>query len=48
MLKMMDQPGVLAITGAGPAVRRLLQITQLDQVFRLFDSPEQAQAALGG
>jgi anti-sigma B factor antagonist len=48
MLKMMDQPGVLAIAGAGPAVRRLLQITQLDQVFRLFDSPEQAQAALGG
>jgi anti-sigma B factor antagonist len=48
MLKMMDQPGVLAIAGAGPAVRRLLQITQLDRVFRLFDSPDQAQAALGG
>jgi anti-sigma B factor antagonist len=48
MLKMMDQPGVLAIAGAGPAVRRLLQITQLDRVFRLFDSPEQAQTAIGG
>jgi anti-sigma B factor antagonist len=48
MLKMMDQPGVLAIAGAGPGVRRLLQITQLDRVFRLFDTPEQAQAALGG
>jgi anti-sigma B factor antagonist len=48
MLKMMDQPGILAIAGAGPAVRRLLQITQLDRVFRLFDTPDQAQAALGG
>lgn len=48
MLKMMGQPGILAIAGAGPAVRRLLQITQLDRVFRLFDNPEQAQAALGG
>jgi anti-sigma B factor antagonist len=48
MLKMMGQPGTLAIAGAQPAVRRLLQITQLERVFKLYDSPEQAQAALGG
>ncbi len=48
LLKMMDQPGVLAVAGAQPPVRRLLQITQLDRVFRLFDSPGEAQAALRG
>ncbi len=46
LLKMMGEPGILAIVGAQPAVRRLLQITQLDRIFRLFDTLSDAEAAL--
>jgi anti-anti-sigma regulatory factor len=47
-MKMMGQKGGLAIAGAQPAVRRLLQITQLDKVFRLYDNKGAAEAALRG
>ncbi len=46
LLKMMGEPGILAIVDAQPAVRRLLQITQLDRIFRLFDTLSDAEAAL--
>jgi anti-sigma B factor antagonist len=48
LMKLMAQNGGLAIAGAQPAVRRLLQITQLDKVFRLFESREAAETALRG
>jgi anti-sigma B factor antagonist len=48
LMKLMAPNGGLAITGAQPAVRRLLQITQLDKVFRLFDDRQAAEAALRG
>lgn len=48
LLKMMGAEGVLAVAGAQAAVRRLLSITQLDRVFRLFDTVEEAEATLGG
>jgi anti-sigma B factor antagonist len=48
LMKMMGQKGGLAIAGAQPAVRRLLQITQLDHVFRLFENKTAAEAALRG
>jgi anti-sigma B factor antagonist len=48
MLKMMGQPGALALAGAGPAIRRLLEITQLDRVFQLFETPDDAHMALSG
>ena len=48
LMKMMGQNGGLAIAGAQPAVRRLLQITQLDKVFRLYVDKGAAEAALRG
>jgi anti-sigma B factor antagonist len=48
LMKMMGEKGGLAIAGAQPAVRRLLQVTQLDKVFRLYDSKAAAMAALRG
>jgi anti-sigma B factor antagonist len=48
LMKMMGERGVLALAGAQPPVRRLLQITQLDRVFRLYDSLHEAEAGLRG
>lgn len=48
LLKRMGPSGALAIVGAQPAVKRLLQITQLDRVFRMFDTVQDAEAALRG
>jgi anti-sigma B factor antagonist len=48
LLKMMGKNGGLAVAGAQPAVARLLKITQLDQVFRMFGSVDEAEAALRG
>jgi anti-sigma B factor antagonist len=48
LLKMMAPDGILALAGAQPAVLRLLQITQLDKVFRLYDDTNAAEAALRG
>jgi anti-sigma B factor antagonist len=48
LLKMMAPSGVLAIAGAQAPVTRLLSITQLDRVFKLFDDVPQAEAMLGG
>jgi anti-sigma B factor antagonist len=48
LLKMMGERGILALAGPRPAVRRLLQVTQLDRVFRLFDSLPEAEAGLRG
>ena len=48
LLKMMGPSGVLAIAGAQAPVARLLSITQLDRVFRLFDDVQQAEAAIRG
>ncbi len=45
-LKMMGGQGVLAIAGAQPAVLRLLSITQLDKIFRLFDTVADAEHVL--
>lgn len=46
LLKMMGPDGTLGVAGAGPSVRRLLAITRLDSIFSLFDSREEALAAL--
>jgi anti-sigma B factor antagonist len=48
LMKMMGGHGTLALAGPQPPVRRLLQITQLDRVFRLFDTQPEAEAALRG
>ena len=48
LLKMMGGRGTLALVGAGAAVRRLLQVTQLERVFRLFHTLPEAEAALRG
>ena len=48
LLKMMAKNGGLAIAGAQPPVARLLKITQLDRVFRMFGSVDEAEAALRG
>jgi anti-sigma B factor antagonist len=46
LLKMMGSSGVIGIVGAQPPVRRLLQITQLDRIFRTFDTLNDADAIL--
>ena len=48
IMKQMDPQGALAIAGAGPNLKRLLAMTGLDQVFRLFPDVAQAEAALLG
>lgn len=46
LLKMMASDGAMAIAGAQPAVKRLLQITRLDQVLPVYPTAEEACAAL--
>ncbi|HWH22514.1 MAG TPA: STAS domain-containing protein [Allosphingosinicella sp.] len=46
ILKMMGPNGVLAISGAQPAVKRLLEITRMNTVFRLFETRQDAEQAL--
>jgi anti-sigma B factor antagonist len=48
LLKMMGKEGKLAITGAQPPVLRLFQLTGMNRVFRLLDTPDEARAALKG
>ncbi len=46
VMKQMRSDGTLAIVGASPNFARLLAMTGLDQVFRLFRDMGQAEAAL--
>ena len=47
VMKRLPADGVLVITAARQPVRRLLQITGLDRLFRQFDSVEEALSELG-
>jgi anti-sigma B factor antagonist len=46
VMKQMGSDGFFAIVGATPNVRRLLSMTGLDRVFRLFANQAEAEAAL--
>jgi anti-sigma B factor antagonist len=46
VLKALGKDGEMAIAGARPAVRRLLELTRLDQVMRLYPTVPDAEAAM--
>jgi anti-sigma B factor antagonist len=46
LLKMMPGDGKLAVAGLQPPVRRLFEITKLDQVFLICPTVEDARSAL--
>jgi anti-sigma B factor antagonist len=46
VLKALGNDGEMAIAGARPAVRRLLELTRLDQVMRLYPTVANAVAAM--
>jgi len=48
LMKRLPPDGVLVIAAPRHPVRRLLQITGLDRLFRQFDTTEEALAAIGG
>ncbi|HEY8592028.1 MAG TPA: STAS domain-containing protein [Sphingomicrobium sp.] len=47
VMKRLPEGATLVIAGAQAPLKRLLQITSLDRLFRQFDSVEEARAALG-
>jgi len=47
LLKQMGPNGRIAVVGAAPAVKRLLQITRLDTLFLQCESRAEAHAQLG-
>jgi anti-sigma B factor antagonist len=47
VLKALGADGELAIAGARPPVRRLLELTRLDQVMRLYPTVAAAETAMG-
>ncbi|HYC04501.1 MAG TPA: STAS domain-containing protein [Azospirillaceae bacterium] len=46
-LKQLGSRGDLVLAGLQPPVRKLLQLTRLDRVFKTYDTAEDAVAALG-
>jgi anti-sigma B factor antagonist len=47
VLKALGSDGELALSGARPPVRRLLELTRLNQVMRLHSTVDEAKAAFG-
>lgn len=47
LLKRLGGSGRIAVVGVKPAVRRLFQLTRLEELFNLSDSEEDAMNALG-
>lgn len=48
LLKLMSKEGRIAVTGARPGVRKLIEVTRLDRLFPLYATLDEAEAALGG
>lgn len=46
-LKRVSARGDLVVCGLGPAAAQLFRLTRMDKVFRIFDSADDAIAALG-
>lgn len=48
LLKLMGKEGRIAVAGARPGVRKLIEVTRLDRLFPLYGSCDEAEAAIRG